>query len=261
MSSRPRFLPARARWLLVALLVSHGVGTGPAGAQTPVLLESATLGQTGLFGGTSITEAQYVGWRFEIDTALRVDAIGGHLLGLPNVGNGQIFGALIQLASIEAFPEGDPFTPEETLASVVFQPPLPSVELLVPLAVTLEPGAYALVFGSNLFGATGNGAIPNSADQDDIPPTTIDSYIFYSVPRPGEPPIWRGPLASQMRFLVSGTRVPPVPALGAVGVVALVALLALAGILAGGAAARPDPGTAPLRGAQKRYWRPPPTVR
>lgn len=226
------FLGPRTRWLSVALLVAFGVSTAPARAQTPVLLESATLGQTGLFGGTSITELQYVGWRFEIDTALQVDAIGGHLLGLPNVGNGQIFGALIRLASIDVFPEGDPFTPEETLATVVFQPPLPSVELLVPLSVTLEPGAYALVFGSNLFGATGNGAIPNSTDQADIPPTTIDSYIFYSIPNLGEPPIWRGPLASQMRFLVSGTTVPPVPALGGVGVRALSALLGLAGILA-----------------------------
>ena len=232
MSSWLPFLHARTRWLLVALLVALGVSTAPAGAQTPVLLESATQGQTGLFGGTSITELQYVGWRFEIDAALRVDAIGGHLLGIPNVGNGQIFGALIRLASIDVFPEGDPFTPEETVATVVFQPPLPSVELLVPLSVTLEPGAYALVFGSNLFGATGNGAIPNSADQVDIPPTTIDSYIFYSIPNLGEPPIWRGPLASQMRFLVRGTTVPPVPALGGVGVGALSALLGLAGMLA-----------------------------
>jgi hypothetical protein len=232
MSSWLCSLLRRARWVAAALSVMLGVGTSPARAETPVLLESATLGQTSLFGGTSITELQYVGWRFEIATALEVDAIGGHLLGLPNVGNGQIFGALIRLASVDVFPEGDPFTPEETLATVVFQPPLPSVELLVPLSVTLEPGAYALVFGSNLFGATGNGAIPNSSDQTDIPPTTIDSYIFYSIPSPGEPPIWRGPLASQMRFLVSGTTVPPVPALGGVAVGALSALLGLAGMLA-----------------------------
>jgi hypothetical protein len=119
------------------------------------------------------------------------------------------------------------FTPEETLATVVFQPAFPSTELLVPLSVALEPGAYALVFGSDLFGATGNGAIPNSSDQADIPPTTIDSYIFYGIPGPGQDPIWRGPLASQMRFLVSGTTPAPVPALGPAGLGTLSVLLGL----------------------------------
>ena len=223
------FFRSPASWLPLVLLCAHGAVAGPARAQTPVLLESATLGATGLFGGTSITELQYVGWRFEIDAPLAVDAIGGHLLGLPNVGNGLIFGALIRLAAIDEFPAGDPFTPEETVATVGFQPPLPSAEVLVPLSVTLEPGPYALVFGSNLFGATGNGALPNSLDQADIPPTTADSYIFYSIPNLGEPPIWRGPLASQMRFLVRGTTPETVPALGAAGLGALSVLLGLIG--------------------------------
>lgn len=232
MSRWIRVFRAPTQRLSLVLLCACGGIAAPAAAQTPVLLESATLGATGLFGGTSITELQFVGWRFEIEAPLQVEAIGGHLLGLPNVGNGQIFGALIRLASIDVFPAGDPFTPEETVATVVFQPPLPSTELLVPLSVVLEPGAYALVFGSNLFGATGNGAIPNSSDQTDIPPTTIDSYIFYSVPSLGQPPIWRGPLASQMRFLVSGTTLASVPALGAVGLGALSVLLALTPALA-----------------------------
>jgi hypothetical protein len=218
---------ARTRWPSIALLLALAGVAAPGAAQTPLLLESATLGATGLVGGTSITEAQFVGWRFEIDTTLQVEAIGGHLLGIPAVGNGQIFGAMIRLASIDVFPAGDPFTPEETLATVVFQPAFPSAELLVPLSVTLEPGAYALVFGSNLFGATGNGAIPHSTDQVDIPPTTIDSYIFYGIPGPGQAPIWRAPLASQMRFLVSGTTPATVPVLGPAGLGVLCVLIGL----------------------------------
>ncbi|MDJ0853231.1 MAG: hypothetical protein QNK04_33100 [Myxococcota bacterium] len=234
MSGRLALFTSPVSWLSLALLCAQGAFADPARAQTPVLLESATLGATGLFGGTSITENQYVGWRFEIDTPLEVDAIGGHLLGLPDVGNDLIFGALIRLAAIDAFPAGDPFTPEETVAAVTFQPPLPSVELLVPLSVTLEPGPYALVFGSDLFGATGNGAIPNTLDQTDILPTTADSYIFYGIPDLGAPPIWRGPLASQMRFLVRGTTLATVPTLDAAGLGALAALLGLAGRLAAG---------------------------
>jgi hypothetical protein len=226
-SGRIRVCSAATHWLSLALVCALGGFAAPAAAQTPVLLESATLGATGLNWGTSITEAQLVGWRFEIDAPLQVEAIGGHLLGIPAVGNGQIFGALIRLASIDVFPAGDPFTPEETVATVVFQPAFPSTELLVPLAVALEPGAYALVFGSDLFGATGNGAIPNASDQADIPPTTIDSYIFYGVPGSGQDPIWRGPLASQMRFLVSGTTPAPVPALGPAGLGTLSVLLGL----------------------------------
>ena len=230
MSVWVRVCRAPAHWLSLALLCALGGVAAPAAAQTPVLLESATLGATGLDWGTSITEAQFVGWRFEIDTPLQVEAIGGHLVGFPAVGNGQIFGALIRLASVDAFPAGDPFTAEETVATVVFQPAFPSSELLVPLSAALEPGAYALVFGSDLFGATGNGAIPNPTDQADIPPTTIDSYIFYGIPGPGQAPIWRGPLASQMRFLVSGTTLPPVPALGPAGLVTLAVLLGLSAI-------------------------------
>jgi hypothetical protein len=222
----------RIACLWLGLLLGVGGVGSPAAAQTPVLLESATLGATGRTGGTSITELQYVGWRFELTETLQVDAIGGHLLGIPSVGNGLIFGALIRLAAIDVFPEGDPFTAEETIATVAFQPPFPSDEVLVPLSAVLEPGPYALVFGSNLFGATGNGGIPNTLDQMDIPPTTIDSYIFYSVPSLGQPPIWRGPLASQMRFLVSGTTLSPVPALADGGVVILSLLLGLAFMVA-----------------------------
>jgi hypothetical protein len=227
MSGCIRVCRAATHGLSLAIVCALGFVAAPAAAQTPVLLESATLGATGLNWGVSITEAQFVGWRFEIDTPLQVEAIGGHLLIFPDVGNGQIFGALIRLASIDVFPAGDPFTPEETVATVVFQPPFPSAEVLVPLSVALEPGAYALVFGSDLFGATGNGGIPNSSDQADIPPTTIDSYIFYGIPGPSQPPIWRGPLASQMRFLVSGTTPAPVPALGPAGLGTLAVLLGL----------------------------------
>ena len=85
-----------------------------------------------------------------------------------------------------------------------FEPPFPSDDVSTPLSATLVPGNYALVFGSGLFGATGEGALPLFDDQQDIPPTNISSYIFWSIPRPESPPEWRTNLASRMRFVVAG---------------------------------------------------------
>lgn len=172
-----------------------------ASAQTS--LESATLGTTGRIGGTSITDQQFVGWRFQVAQTFQVAEVGGHLLGFTTPAEeGPIFGALIRLGSLSAFPAGAPFLPAEVVASTLFSPPFPSDEILVPLEATLEPGAYALVFGSGQFGATGGGAIHNGPDQDDIPPTTIDSYVFWGIPSPGAQPVWRSQLASHMRFIV-----------------------------------------------------------
>lgn len=175
---------------------------GPALAQS-VWLESAQLGTTGRIGGTSITIAQHPGWRFEVDQPLEVQQVGGHLLSYADP-PGDIFAAIVRLSSIDAMPLGSPFTPEEIVATTTFRAPFPSDEVLTPLSATLRPGAYALVFGTGQFGATGEGAIHNGPDQPDIPPTTISSYIFWGIPFFGQPPVWRANLASNMRFLVEG---------------------------------------------------------
>ena len=170
------------------------------GAQT-VILESASLGATGHISGSSVTIAQFVGWRFQINAALDVDRVGGHLLGDPNSPGG-VFAALVALDSITAVLHGAPFTADETIATTVFQPAFPSDEIEVPLTTALQPGSYALVFGTGLFSASGAGALPNFDDQPDIPPTDISSYIFWSRPFQGLPFEWRQNLASHMRFVV-----------------------------------------------------------
>jgi hypothetical protein len=173
------------------------------GRAQSVLLESATLGLTGRDGGASVTNAQYIGWRFELAETLQVEQVGGHMLSLPDK-PGDIFAALVRLASIDSFPVGAPFTSEEVVATTLFRPNFPSDEILTPLSAELTPGSYALVFGTELFGATGEAAIHNGFDQDDIPPTNIASFIFWSLTGVGQPPVWRTNLASHMRFLVQG---------------------------------------------------------
>ncbi len=168
-----------------------------------VVLESAQLGTIGRSGGTSITQAQHVGWRFEIFEPLAVERIGGHLLAIPDV-SGDIFAALVRLPSINSLPQGAPFTGDELVVSTNFRPNFPSDEIFTPLSALLSPGSYALVFGTNQFGATGAGAIHNGPDQPDISPTTISSYIFWGIAGFGQPPIWRTNLASNMRFVIEG---------------------------------------------------------
>jgi hypothetical protein len=167
----------------------------------PVTLESATMGAPGRFGGSSITTVQYIGWRFQTNQTLAVDHIGGHLLSIPDV-PGNLFGAIIRLPSITSIPIGAPFDPSEIVATTTFRAPFPSAEVFTPLSTTLTPGSYTLVFGTDQFGATGEGAAPNYDDQSDIPPTNLSSFIFWSRPNQGQPLEWRQNLASHMRFVI-----------------------------------------------------------
>jgi hypothetical protein len=186
-----------------ALVVFAAAFKSSSGRAQSVLLESATLGDTGQIGGASVTNVQYIGWRFELAETLQVEQVGGHMLSLPDR-PGDIFAALVRLASIDSFPLGAPFTSEEVVVTTLFRPNFPSDEILTPLSAELTPGSYALVFGTELFGATGEAAIHNGFDQDDIPPTNIASFIFWSLTGVGQPPVWRTNLASHMRFLVQG---------------------------------------------------------
>ena len=92
------------------------------------------------------------------------------------------------------------------MATTLFRPDFPSDEILTPLSAELDPGSYALVFGTGLFGATGEGAIHNGPDQPDIPPTELSSFIFFGIPNIGQPQIWRTNLASNMRFVIEANR-------------------------------------------------------
>jgi hypothetical protein len=164
-----------------------------------VALESATLGATGHISGSSLASAQYIGWRFQINSPLDVDAVSGHMY---ESDPGGLFAAIVSLPSINAVPAGAPINPDELVASTTFQAPFPSTEVTIPLTASLQPGSYVLIYGTNLFGATGAGAMPNFNDQPDIPPTDISSYIFWSRPFVGQPFEWRQNLGSHMRFVL-----------------------------------------------------------
>ncbi|NOZ41472.1 MAG: hypothetical protein GXP24_14785 [Planctomycetes bacterium] len=209
---QPRILSAR---ILSALWVTLIIGLAPVIGLAPPLstniasaasLESAQMGIPGKVSGVAIAPGQSAtGWRFEVSVPFQVESIGGHLYGSDQQ---PIYGAILALDSITALPQGLPFNLDEVVASTTFVPPSPSDEIIVPLSVTLAPGAYALLFGTDALGATGIAAVPNStSEQPDIPPTTIDSYITYGIPRPNAPQEWRERLGSGRRLFVRGTTV------------------------------------------------------
>ncbi len=123
-----------------------------------VTLESAPLDAPNFIGGLSVIPSQFLGWRFQVTDTLQVTDIGGHLGSTSP--NNEIFGAIVSLSEPNAFPQSNPFQPGEVLAATTLNPSFPTNDVTVPLSVTLNPGNYALVFGSGLFGASGDAYMP-----------------------------------------------------------------------------------------------------
>lgn len=204
-----------SKGLFCLTLLTVFVNTGHAA----IIHESATLGPTGNTLGNTVASTQFMGSRFTLNQTMVIDHIGGHLRQFEN---GSLFGAIVRLTSPTALPIGTPFDLGEVLAHTTFTTTFLSSDLLIPLSVTLNPGNYALIFGSGLFGATGIGSM--ALTNTDIPGS--DSYFFWdgrtfqnSVPR------WRNNSLNNLRFVVTGNPIPEpgTMLLVATGIVGLIA--------------------------------------
>ena len=90
--------------------------------------------------------------------------------------SGTFFGALVELSDGTDFPNSGDLSTPDVLGHALLTFPTSSDEVLGNLSLSLDPGWYALVFGSGLFGATTNGgAIRNGVDIDD------PSYIAHGL--------------------------------------------------------------------------------
>jgi len=148
----------------------------PAKADT-IIHESATLGPTGQTSGWGLRWEQFIGSRFYVNQQVEVTAIGGHLTEWTA---GNLFGAIIALTGPDDLPDGSPFYSPEVVASTVFDPGYPSSDFRTPLAVTLQPGYYALVFGTDELGASnGEGAMPYGG-QVDLPGASYFVWAYDS---------------------------------------------------------------------------------
>ncbi|MHC4345251.1 MAG: hypothetical protein ACYSUP_11260, partial [Planctomycetota bacterium] len=133
--------------------------------------ESATLGWTGVWAGYLLDITQFTGSRFHVSHQVEVTKIGGHMAG-----SGDFFGAIISLSGSGTLPQGSPFSEAEVVASVVFTPSSPSTDYRTSLSVVLDPGYYALVFGSGELGAYGGSGWMAYEMQENLPGS---SYFFW----------------------------------------------------------------------------------
>jgi hypothetical protein len=194
-------------------------------SSAPFLFESATFGGAPLIdgqaGGIALLSTQFLGARFEVDDTLQVQSVGGDIVA---IAGGSLFAAIIPLNSLSALPSG-PLGSLDVIAETTFTAPFPGGDVSVPLSATLEPGVYGLLFGSGLFGATGEGAMPR--DNKEIPggASLFDYHMSAGVLG------WYDSVAHGLRFFVKGDTISQsVPDTGstlsllALGVVGLVIL-------------------------------------
>jgi hypothetical protein len=128
--------------------------------------ESAAMGNANSGGGYSLHSNQFLGVRFQVTSKVTISRIGGHIGG-----GGQVFGALVRLSGPNDLPDSLNLTTPDVIGTTLLTlGGFPDVSS--PLVQQLEPGWYALVFGSGLFGATGSGFMPGNNPEIGVP-----SYI------------------------------------------------------------------------------------
>ena len=187
----------KKRWFILAVMV---VALCPAAQRVravTIIHESASLGPTGQNVGWYLGNDQFFGSVFHVDYEIQVTAIGGHLIG--GAPGKTIFGAILSLQSRYDLPSGSPIDMSEVVAYTTFNPDTPSTDYRVPLSATLQPGYYALVFGTNNLGASSGyvGSIPHPDEQVDLPDAL---YIKWR----GTGWLHAGSHQWQLRFVVEG---------------------------------------------------------
>ncbi len=161
-----------------SLLAAAAVVLSPGSATAEIIFESGTLGPTGVpfsdltggvVPGTNIKDVVFTGVRFKLKQPALVSQIGGHFVStVPRT----FFGAIVALDDASDFPDSEGLSTPDVVGTTTLTFPVPSDEVFGDLEVRLDPGWYALVFGSGLFGTLGNGAAPrNNPDIGD--PTYI----------------------------------------------------------------------------------------
>lgn len=175
------------------------------------LFESGTLGPTGIYineigggvepGGAVVSPFVFNGVRFEITQPVITSRVGGHFVADPRFGS-SFFGAIVRLDDATDFPDSGNLSTPDLLGATRLTFPNPSAEVFGDLVVSLDPGWYALVFGSGLFGATGSGGM--LLNNPDI---ATPAYIGF---QPGAVLGWGNlsPIFHNFRFAVEGSIIP-----------------------------------------------------
>jgi hypothetical protein len=150
--------------LYIILAISAATSDNSTLAAT--IFESGTLGTTGITWqkvledepiGSNVNSDVFSGVRFQVMQPVVTTRIGGHVVA---PAESEFFGAIVRLTHQNDFPDSGDLSTPDVLGSTVLLFPSPSAEVFGDLSVSLDPGWYALVFGSGLFAAGGDGAMP-----------------------------------------------------------------------------------------------------
>jgi len=138
-------------------------------ASADILFESGTLGPTGTAEGaipsTNVSAGVYPGVRFQLTQPVKTEQIGGHFVD--DLG-GTFFGAIVKLEDATDFPDSADLSTPDVLGATQLTFPVLSAEVFGDLSLSLNPGWYALVFGTGRFGTSGSGgALRNNPDIGD----------------------------------------------------------------------------------------------
>jgi len=165
--------------ILSAILLTIPVTTS---AEPVRIFEWGTPGPTAQTHGYPIGDFSFNGLRFFLPVAVTTETIGGHFGG-----RGDLFGAIVSLSGPSDFPDSADLSTADVRGTgrVVLSSgePVASQVFSALLRVGLTPGWYGLVFGSGLFGATGEGLFT----LDNFPRTPQQFFGSGGVTRPQHP--------------------------------------------------------------------------
>jgi hypothetical protein len=155
------------RFCSISLAAVCWASVGANCAFAEIIFESGTLGPTGVpqsaihdwfIPGAEVSADVFVGVRFYVDRRVMTTQIGGHFLKDTRA-NESFLGAIIALDDESDFPASYDLSTPDVIGTTLLAFPELSDEVFGNLARWLDPGWYALVFGSGLFGATGSGVV------------------------------------------------------------------------------------------------------
>jgi hypothetical protein len=180
----------------IGLCGALGLALATINADAATVYQSATYSAQDT-GEYILNDNNIMGAVFTLTKTTAITGIGAQFGGFPS---GEIFGAIVPVASPADVPAGSSDgLAAISLADVVFAvPQATAIDLIEPLKVTLGPGSYAVVFGTDQFGATGFAGLGFLNDPVGSP-TLIRSFFSTG---------WDSFSDTGVRFVVEGTALP-----------------------------------------------------
>lgn len=186
------------RFFLVCFTLAIG---GYTALEAGILYESATMMEevVGVPKNVGVLSIQPVGSRFHLDTMADISAVGGNFMRHA----GSFYAVIVELTAPQAFPIGSPSGFQNVVTYTTFENEKAVqddfIDMRIPLQVTLEPGDYALIFGSGLFGVSNGMGAMGYENQAAYPEASNFSWS----PTSG----WKN-RSDPLRFIVEGQAVP-----------------------------------------------------